>query len=1074
MRNIDIRQALDPLLKKLEEDKSIDVVEKIISELVGFLGVKVSDRFLLNVPRIDAELSRFMLAPGFGRQAAAYDIPNDHADLIDLKLFWIKKTTKTNLSWLIGITPNFEDSEANDYKNISIDFIFPESADRLIILISDKFKIRSLELKDHLSHTQFEIFSNWQNIHFDEHKDLQEAKALVHSKLWESFNFEPINRAFYLELVESFSLLVHHLEKTFGRKPAVMFTTRLIGRLLFLWFLKKKNYVNSESEYFDVGSANNQNEYYRSKLEKLFFEVLNREISERENGDQITPYLNGGLFDINQTDFYKDLNLTFPSGYFSALFQTLNKYNFTVDESSPEFQHVAIDPEMLGRIFESLLAEQIDDVSGVNKKKVTGAFYTPREIVSYMCEESLIQFLKSRVPDAPDRDLRLQELIRLPETIFRDQDQNKRRDWKPYAESIIGALSGSASKDPLTVLDPAVGSGAFPMGMLHLLVKVYGRLDTKYEKNLSLLKRDILSKSLYGVDIEQTAIEICRLRAWLSIIVDIPEGANVEPLPNLDFKFACANALIPLLEEHQGSLLTDYLLKDKLMAIRDQYFNTSNKKLKSKLQYDYSALNHSEDLFESPRTKQLKSYKPFAIDASSDFYDPGLHHGVNHFDLIIGNPPYVQIQKFSKQKIQRDLEAVGYKTFSKTGDLYCLFYERAISLLKRGGILAFITSNKWMRAGYGEKVRSLFLKHNPLLLIDLGPNVFENATVDTNILLLENSDNINDMSSVFLSDEWKSRNSLASFIEGNSSKVKNLSSGPWSITNSLEGEILDKVRLHGKLLIDWDAKFSFGVKTGLNEAFVIDLPTKDRLIAEHSSASELIRPIIRGRDISRYFYRNESLFVILTKFGSYKTLKKEYPSIYKYLLSYEVKLKERGQCLGTRAGKSQSSDYIGQHHWLELDNNPTDAFIDMFNQDKIVWGNISYNSAFALLDSGVYLLAPSILMTSDSVNLKYVLGCLNSSVFNWEFKRIGIFLGKAYEWKKVYVEQVHIPSITQKNAFLQDKIISKVESILEIKKVNPDSNIANLEDEINQLVYRLYDLNSQEIEFIENSIKTNV
>jgi len=379
-----------------------------------------------------------------------------------------------------------------------------------------------------------------------------------------------------------------------------------------------------------------------------------------------------------------------------------------------------------------------------------------------------------------------------------------------------------------------------------------------------------------------------------------------------------------------------------------------------------------------------------------------------------------------------------------------------------------------MRAGYGEKLRSLFLEYNPLLLVDLGPNIFENATVDTNILLLENSANKNDMSAAFLSEEWKNKKSLSAYINEHSSKIKNLTTGSWVITNSLEGEILDKVVHHGRLLIDWDIKFSFGVKTGLNEAFVIDLPTKNRLIAEDESASELIRPIIRGRDISRYFYKNEDLYSILTRFGSYKTLQKKYPSIYKYLQGHEDKLKKRGQCLGTRTGKAQSADYIGQHHWLELDNNPTDSFIEMFNQDKIVWGNISYDSAFALLVSGTYLLAPSVLITSDSVNLKYVLGCLNSSVFNWQFKRIGIFLGKAYEWKKVYVEQVNIPLINEKNIFLQDQIISKVESILEMKKINPDSNISELEVDINHLVYRLYDLSQHEIDFIEKSTSKNI
>lgn len=729
MSNVDIRQTLDPLLKQLEEEKSIDVAEKIISELVGLLGIKVSDRFLLNVPRIDAELSRFMLAPGFGRQAAAYDIPNDHPDLIDLKLFWIKKTTKTNLSWLIGITPNFEDSDANDYKNISIDFIFPESADRLIILISDKFKIRSLELKDHVTHTQFEIFSNWQNVKINEQKDLQEAKRFVHSRLWESFNFEPINRAFYLDLVESFSLLVHHLEGAFGRKPTVMFTTRLIGRLLFLWFLKKKNYICKDPGYFEVEGSEDQAKYYRSKLEILFFEVLNREISERNVADKITPYLNGGLFDINHTDFYQDPKLTFPPGYFSSLFETLNKYNFTVDESSPEFQHVAVDPEMLGRIFESLLAEQVDEVSGSNKKKVTGAFYTPREIVSYMCEESLIEFLKEKLPQSPDRDLRIQELVKLPETIFRDQASNKRQAWKPYTEAAIKALSGSEINQPLTVLDPAVGSGAFPMGMLQLLVKVYSRLDVQYEKNISKLKREILAKSLYGIDIEQTAIEICRLRAWLSIIVDVPESEAIEPLPNLDFKFACANTLIPLDSGEQAALFDDHQLKEKLMTIRDDYFLTSNKLKKVKLQAEYEKLTHQEGIFDSKRTKQLKSYRPFDISVGSDFYDPEVHHGISSFDIVIGNPPYVST-KGVEAKAKKDLEEV----YGFSDDLYSHFYFKSFDLLKNKGLLAFITSKTFWTIQTKKNVRDLLLGNRLLFLYDTS-NPFDSAMVDTCVVL---------------------------------------------------------------------------------------------------------------------------------------------------------------------------------------------------------------------------------------------------------------------------------------------------------------------------------------------------
>lgn len=1049
MNNLDIRQNLDSLLKQLGEEKSIDVAEKIISELVGILGIKVSDRFLLNVPRIDAELSRFMLAPGFGRQAAAYDIPNDHGDLIDLKLFWVKKLSKTNLSWLIGITPNFEDSEANDYKNISIDFVVPESGDSVNILLSSKFKIRSLELKGHITHTQFEIFESWRKDILSSIQSSQKDKKIIHSKLWDSFDFEPINRAFYFELVESFSLLVHHLERGVGRKPAVMFTTRLIGRLLFLWFLKKKNYINNKCGYFDVNDFSDQTSYYKSKLEILFFEILNREISERDNFDVVTPYLNGGLFEISETDFYKSDKLTFPDAYFINLFKILNKYNFTVDESSPEFQHVAIDPEMLGRIFESLLAEQVDEITGSNKKKVTGAFYTPREIVSFMCEESLIEFLKRKVPEGHDRDLRIQELIRLPETIFRDQDQNKRRDWKPYAQSIIDALSGSSSNEPLTILDPAVGSGAFPMGMLHLLVKVFGRLDPKYEKNIAILKREILSRSLYGADIEQTAIEICRLRAWLSIIVDIPEGGRVEPLPNLDFKFTCANALIPLEEERQASLLADHLLKNKLMTIRNEYFQASNKKNKKKLQNEYESLTHHEGLFDSARTKQLKSYRPFDINSTSNFYDPELHHGLSHFDIVIGNPPYVQIQKFSKQDIQKKLQDVGYESFSKTGDLYCLFYEKGINLLKNHGLLTFITSNKWMRAAYGEKIRALFLKNNPLLLIDLGSNVFENATVDTNILLISNEQNQNQLTAITLNNKWDQGSDLTNLVSANSIKLSNLSSGAWSIDGVIQQQIMSKILKQGKKIKDLDIQIYRAILTGLNEAFIVDETIRDQLLLDDPKSIDVIKPIYRGKDISRYSLVNSRMYLLMTGFDA--DIPKNYPAIYKHLVQFKEKAKKRDD---------QGKD------WYNL---RACGYYDAFEKDKIVWGNISYDSAFTILHKGLYLNAPANLMLSKTLNIYYLLGCLNSSIFNWEFKRHGIFLGSAYEWKKQYVEQIHIPLISQGSADLQEQVVEKVKAILEIKKRDAKSSTFDLENQINQIIYKIYHLNEEEINVIEKS-----
>lgn len=730
--SIIIKNRLDILLSQLASGKSFDVAEEITKEICGLLGIATKERFLANISRVDAEISRFQLAPGFARQAAAYELKHDNTKPFDLKLFWLKNTTKTNLLWSIGLTPNFEDAQSNDTKNIGIDFAVPELCDSIMILLSNRLKVRVLELKDHITPTQLEILSSWKSIGQLEIVD----KSILHAKLWESFNFEPVNRRFYLELVEHFSVLVQHLEKQFDRKASVMFTTRLLGRLLFIWFLQKKNLINKSIGYFKVSSPTDQTGYYKKNLEKLFFEVLNREVLERSNGDTITPYLNGGLFDTSSTDFYKDSKLTFPDGYFTQLFETLNKYNFTVDESSPEFQQVAIDPEMLGQIFESLLAEQIDEITGKSEKKAKGTFYTPREIVAYMCEESLVQYLKTKITDTPDRDRRLEELVRMPESIFRDQDQNKRRDWKPYRDSILNAIYDPKTKSALTVLDPAVGSGAFPMGMLHLLIKVYSRLDPKYEKDIAGLKRNILSRSLYGVDIEQTAIEITRLRAWLSIVVDLPEGEPVEPLPNLEFKFVCANTLITLDTNKQSALTSDPELKQKLIDIRDEYYRTSSKAKKEKLQTNYLKLTYKKSLFDDKETQQLKSYRPFDVSSSSEFYDPELMHGVEAFDIVLGNPPYVSVKSISidDKKLFSKLFVTGKGRFN----LFTLFLERGQNLLKTNGTLSYILPEVLYTNSEYKYIRKYLLEKTQILSIsNFSSRVFE-AAVDTSVIVIKN------------------------------------------------------------------------------------------------------------------------------------------------------------------------------------------------------------------------------------------------------------------------------------------------------------------------------------------------
>lgn len=715
-------------LHKIKTTKKIEDIHTLVGFLVESFGItECNPEELFMHASVQREISRFMSAQGFRNQAAVYTIPHQSGIPIDIKLFWLKKTTKANLSWVMALTPNYEDNpETNANLNIGIDVAVSENCDSIFIVLSNNLKVRVLELNDSLSLTQQEIFANWIKIGKTTNRESVAFKSELHKLLWKSFDFEPINRKFYLQLVEQFDHLVGHITKSItDQEKAKMFAVRLIGRTLFLWFLRKKEFVNPEFDYFTASSDVDQTQYYREKLEPLFFEVLNTEIKDRSFSDKITPFLNGGLFEPIETDFYKDTKLTFPTGFFTQFFNVLNHYNFTVDEGTSEYEQVAVDPEMLGRVFENLLAS-LNDETGNQARKSKGAFYTPREIVDYMCEQSLVEYLKTKLPDTANRDRRIEELVTMDEASFREQDHNKRRDWKKDLgqEQVVQAL------DELKILDPAVGSGAFPMGMLNLLVKVYTRIDTAREKDLAQLKRDILSRSLYGVDIDQMAIQISRLRAWLSILVDMENLKKVEPLPNLDFKFVCANTLIPLDDGSNGLFDGDTNLKEELIKLRDQYYAATRKIDKEKIRKEYLKLINTGSLFASQRELQLKDYNPFNPLNSSGFYDPTLMHGVEAFDVVIGNPPYVNV-KNSKQESYKSIYGLYYKTAVGQFDLFGLFTEKGNHLSDK--IVCFIVPKPLINNENYESVRKVLLE-NGLFLVVTGSDIFE-AGVESCIFL---------------------------------------------------------------------------------------------------------------------------------------------------------------------------------------------------------------------------------------------------------------------------------------------------------------------------------------------------
>jgi hypothetical protein len=1048
MLDLSVKNQIDPLLKKLASKKSLDVVEELISVILNLIGIKCEKRQLLNIPRIDAELPRFELAPGFARQAAAFKLPIKQNQIFDLHFFCIKKITKTNLSWLVGITPNFEDSEVNNYKNIGIDFVISSECDKIIILLSNRYKVRSLELKDKIYPTQNEIFLSWKNINKNEKDDVEKIRHFIHSQLWDSFNFEPINNKFYLELVEHFSILVNHLEKKFEKKSSVMFTTRLIGRILFIWFLNKKGLINQNINYFEVENPLDQISYYKDKFEILVFETLNKEISERKHKDKITPYLNGGLFDISETDFYNSKELTFPNSFFNQLYETLNKYNFTVDESSPNFQQVAIDPEMLGSIFESLLKEQISENTGKNKKEESGAVYTPREIVSYMCEEAIIEYLKEKIPFKEDRDKRIEELVRLPETIFRDQDQNKRRDWKPYNEQILKVLKGDNKNPPIRILDPAVGSGAFPIGMLNILVKIYSRLDSKYEKNISQLKREILFNSLYGVDIEQIAIEICRLRAWLSIIVDITDKDQIEPLPNLDFKFTCANTLVSLKDNKQSTLFEDTNLKQNLISIRDEYFNTTKKKRKIKLQKDYEQLTNSEDLFDSDNTRLLKSYRPFDIGASSLFYDPEIHHGVKIFDIIIGNPPYIRQEDFKEFK---PYLKKNFTVFHAKADLLTYFIEQSYNFLKHKGILNFIISNKFARADYGKDIRKFLTSKTKILsFIDFGDTeIFKSVTTMTAILsfkktISEKSEKFKYLNFNLLINKKKSIDFIFK-TDLYDYDIEDLSEDNWSFDSKSKLKIKNKFSLNGTLLEKWNIEIYRGIVTGLNKAFIIDKEKKDFLISQHQSSSELLKPLLRGKDINRYKLNYKDKWIITT-FPSLNLNIEDFPAIKKYLEQFYKELQQTGE-LGSRSENSGK--------WFEIQS--TVASWESFETTKIIYPGITKHMPFYYDTQNFYINDKCFIITGSS--LEYLTCLFNSKLFNYNFRdNFPVLLGGVRELRGVFFKKIPIKKVSEnQNLFFKD-ILLKIQPL-----ASKDKPYIELENKIDIFLYKFYELSFDEI-----------
>ena len=543
-------------------------------------------------------------------------------------------------------------------------------------------------------------------------------------------------------------------------KPIRDYVKKLLGRIVFLHFLQKKGWLGvPEGEewgkgdrdfmlhLFENASDKQKDNFLDDVLEGLFAKGL--DLNRSDKGDIYDarvegfhncriPYLNGGLFEQDNLD---KKSSHFPAAYFDSLLTMLSQYNFTIDENDPNDAEVGVDPEMLGRIFENLLED--------NKDK--GAFYTPKEIVQYMCRESLIAYLQT---DQSEKD---KECIR---QFVTTHDVEQLGDLK---EDINQKLID------VKICDPAIGSGAFPMGLLRELFFCRSAIEPNIVDNAASIKRHIIQNNIYGVDIERGAVDIARLRFWLSLIV---EEKTPEALPNLDFKIMQGNSL---LEQYKGADLSTMTEKKvgagQGITLFDNMLDVYRKNLRDKLAEYYACPEHDKkvqlrkeiaDIVKQELVEQgiHIDFEDLDLSANSQFF---LWHTWFHdvfsrpskegFDIVIGNPPYLESRspnfpeslKVSLQNEIQKRRLSDARAFPRGADLLIFFYELSLRLLSPNGYNVFITENSWLSTDYGKLFQNYLLKKCKVhAIIDSEYKYFETADINTIITIIRNRNESND------------------------------------------------------------------------------------------------------------------------------------------------------------------------------------------------------------------------------------------------------------------------------------------------------------------------------------------
>jgi hypothetical protein len=785
-------------------------------------------------------------------------------------------------------------------------------------------------------------------------------------------------------------------------------TQKLLDRFLFLFFAEDKSLLPANSiqgtvdkwKKFNTDPMNDYQSLY-SRFVK-YFKLL--DVGYKDANTEIYAY-NGGLF--ANDEFLNKLRI--DDTILAENVLKLSQYDYDTD----------VDVNILGHIFENSLNEIEEVTNEINtgvkttsKRKQDGVFYTPRYITQYIVENTVGKLCEEKKTE-----------LGIGEELF----EYKRTDKKKQALKVFDAYREWLLQ--ITIVDPACGSGAFLNTALDFLIAEHKWIDNQQDKiasskdhysmGLSNIENTILENNLFGVDINEESVEIAKLSLWLRT------AKPHRKLSSLNNNIKCGNSLIddPAVA---GEKAFDWYNEFPQVFGREQkavevvtpekeytpdYLKLiKEKSAEAQLKAEQGIALSKEALEIS---KQLAEYahKLEAVSAPRNKYEK-LKGG---FDVVIGNPPYVRLE--TMKELSEAMSKMNYKTFEKRGDLYCLFVEKGFDVLKSNGIISFIMPNKWLQAGYGKSLREYFLSHELIQLIDFGDiQIFEGATTYPCIFVSRKAKPKDNFTVSVLTEANKNDFYSNVFSSSETFKTNQFTGDTWVISSGKENKLLESLNSKFSSLFEFIGGEAFyGMKTGLTEAFLIDESIKEKLIREHSGAIDIIKPVLRGRDINKWVSTESNSYII----GTFPALNLEidnYPSIKNFLLSFG---KERLEQSGEKNSRKKSNN-----KWFETQD--TFAYWAEFSKPKIMYQKFQVKPCFIYDEQGLYCNDSMWIIPSAD---KGLLAILNSKLGWWLITKYctQIQNGVQLIWK--YFGQIPIANTTEELAIKADQMLSLNKSL---------------------------------------------